>query len=160
MLHRSLRDQRGLTLGEILVAIAIIGVALVALASVIPITSYGIQQGNQVSTATFLAEQRIEQVKNANWTATPADDDLGFSASNTTAPASGGTTTFADENPVAGYTGYRREVRIFDCTVALCGVATTTMRHVTVSVYYTPLTGTGVATAEQGLSLTTVVAQR
>lgn len=159
-LGRILHDQRGLSLGEILVAIVIIGIALVALASVIPVTSHGIQQGYQVSTATFLANQRLEQVKNANWTATPADDDLGVSASSTAAPTSGGTTTFANENPVTGHVGYRREVRVFDCTTALCGVDTTTMRHVTVNVYYTPLTGAGVATGEQGLSLITVVAQR
>lgn len=160
MLNRFLHDQRGLTLGEILVAIVIIGIALVALASVIPVTSYEIQQGNQVSTATFLANQRLEQVRNANWTTVPVDDDLGVSASATAAPTSGGTTTFPDENPIAGYAGYRREARIFGCTAALCGIATSTMRHVTVNVYYTPLTGAGVATGEQGLSLTMLIAQR
>ncbi len=52
-----------MTLVEILVGIVIIGVALVDLASVVPLSSYGIQTGNQVSQATVLTEQRLEQLR-------------------------------------------------------------------------------------------------
>src|SRR5262245_42162064 len=95
------RDARGMTLVEVLVAIGIIGVGLAALASAIPISTYGIQEGNQLSTATFLANQRLEQVRNAAWSQNPALDELGISSSSTSAPQVSGTTTFPDERAVA-----------------------------------------------------------
>ena len=62
-----LSDSRGMTLAEILVALVIISIGLVGLAAVVPISSYGIQEGNQMSTAVFLAEQRLEQIKGTRW---------------------------------------------------------------------------------------------
>src|SRR5207245_9743591 len=73
-----LGNERGLTLAEILVAVAIIGLGLVGLAVVIPVSSYGVQEGNQLSTATFLAEQMIERARSAQWTQNPAVDCLGI----------------------------------------------------------------------------------
>ena len=64
-------DQRGMTVPEILAAVVVIMVALVALASAIPISAYGIQEGSQLTTATFLANQRLEQVKLKQWTVKP-----------------------------------------------------------------------------------------
>ncbi len=145
---KGLRDQRGMTLAEVLVAVAIIGIGLVALAAAIPLAGYGIQEGNQLTTATFLANQRLEQVRNANWTASPAADNLGVSASTTVPPQSGATTTFPDEGPMgAPYTGYTRTVRVRDCSLAggCSGITNATMRQVTVTVSYTPLTGVGQA---------------
>src|SRR5262245_44377170 len=43
----------------------IIGVGLLALSSAIPLVAYGMREGNQLSTVTFLANQRLEQVRNA-----------------------------------------------------------------------------------------------
>src|SRR2546427_12100514 len=74
-----LLNERGLTLAEILVAIAIIGLGLIGLAVVIPVSSYGVQEGNQLSTATFLGEQMVERARAAAWTSTPAVDCLGVS---------------------------------------------------------------------------------
>src|SRR5262245_49801687 len=143
------RDARGMTLVEVLVAIGIIGVGLAALASAIPISTYGIQEGNQLSTATFLANQRLEQVRNAAWSTNPAVDNPGVSASSTAAPQSGGTTTFPDEAAVTSYTQYARTVRIADCgSGGGCqGVTSSTIRQVTVTVSYRPLTGVGQAPA-------------
>src|SRR5262249_47769833 len=44
-------------------------------------SSYGLSEGNQLTTATFLAEERLEQVKNAPWmcTATPCPNPPGAS---------------------------------------------------------------------------------
>ena len=156
------RDARGMTLAEVLVAIAIIGVGLAALASAIPLSAYGIQEGNQLSTATFLANQRLEQVRNAAWTQTPAVDNLGVSASSTAAPQSSGTTTFPDEAAVTSYTDYARTVRITDCSAGggCQGVASATLRQVTVTVSYRPLTGVGQATAVKPVSVTMLVARR
>jgi Tfp pilus assembly protein PilV len=129
-------DQAGMSLAEILIACVIIGIGLVGLLSAVPTASYGIQEGRQLSTATFLANQRLEQVRNAAWTSTPVsspplasdgNDCLGVSPSATappTSPYGGGpscngaaVTTFADEPAIAApYADYSRTVRITDCS--------------------------------------------
>ena len=153
-MRRAISSERGMTLAEVLVALPIITIGLLALLSTIPLSTYAIQDGSQTSTATFLANQRLEQVRNAQWMATcPATvDSIGVSASSTAAPASGGVTTFADENPIAApYTGYTRRVRITDSVASstVCNVATGAItgtygiRTVTVTVTYQPLSATG-----------------
>jgi len=157
---RHVLDERGMTLAEVLIAVAIIGVGLVALSSAIPLAAYGIQEGNQLSTATFLANQRLEQIRNATWQvaqpapavpAVAAVDTLGVSATSTAAPvAAGGVITFPDEVPLgAPYAGYTRTVRITGCDAGLgCGgIVHADLRQVTVAVSYRPMTGIGVAPA-------------
>ncbi len=159
-------DQRGMTVPEILAAVVVIMVALVALASAIPLSAYGIQEGSQLTTATFLANQRLEQVKLKQWTVKPVVDDVGVSASATAAPQKAGAiTTFPDESPVAApYTQFTRTVRITDCGIgAGCGgVVHAGQRQVTVTVSYRPLTGQGQAAAGTTKSaiVSLVVAQR
>jgi len=173
-------NERGLTLAEILAAMVIIGIGIVGLSVVVPISSYGLQEGNQLSKATFLADQKLEQIRNAPWTATPANDCLGLSPGSpnpTSAPSTGGTActlngavviaantvTFADENPVAApYSDYSRTVRVTDCSVApgCAGVTNAGMRLVSVSVSYTPLTGVGVASGTKAVTLQMLVSQR
>jgi prepilin-type N-terminal cleavage/methylation domain-containing protein len=169
-----IHDERGLTLAEILVATAIIAIGLVGLAAVVPVSTYGLQEGNQLSTATFLAEQGIERARSAAWTAAPAQDCLGVSA-NPNAPPTGRTrvsglctganiTTFPDEAAVTGFPGYSRTTRITDCTGG-CGdaphtVTSATMRMVTVTVTYRPLTGTGVSATDKSAQVQWLVAQR
>lgn len=159
---KSFVDQRGMTLPEILAAVVVIMVALVALASAIPISPYGIQEGSQLTTATFLANQRMEQVKQRQWS--EAQDEVGFSASSTAAPDIGGTTTFADENPVAApYTQFTRTVRITSCGAgAGCGgIVDPFLRQVTVTVSYRPLTGRGqAATGSTKSAIVTMVVSR
>ena len=148
-------DQRGMSLAEILVACVVIGIGLVGLLSAVPTASYGLQEGRQLSTATFLVNQRLEQVRNAAWTSTPANDCLGASASSAVAPTSvacngAAVTTFPGEAPLASpYTDYTRTVNIIDCSVGVgCGgIVNATLRQVTVTVSYRPATGTGVAAA-------------
>jgi prepilin-type N-terminal cleavage/methylation domain-containing protein len=164
-------NERGLTLAEILVAVAIIGLGLVGLAVVIPVSSYGVQEGNQLSTATFLAEQMIERARAAAWSATPASDCLGVSTGNA-APvptevvdntgtlvtatcvgaASPTVTQFPDETTsgvgVSGYRQYTRIVRVTACSSSSCagvsaGTSAHMLRKVGVTVTYTPLTASG-----------------
>jgi prepilin-type N-terminal cleavage/methylation domain-containing protein len=173
-MRRLVSNQRGMTLAEVMVALPIITIGLLALLSTIPLSTYAIQDGSQTSTATFLANQRLDQVRNAQWMATcpptPNSDSLGVSASSTAAPTSGGTTTFADENPIATpYAAYTRQVRITDSvpSTTVCGATgaitgTYGLRTVTVTVTYRPLSATG-ANAVSGSRSVTVnmqIAQR
>jgi Tfp pilus assembly protein PilV len=172
-MRRLLSTECGMTLAEVLVALPIITIGLLALLSAIPISTYATQDGNQTSTATFLANQRLEQVRNAQWLATcPATvDNVGVSASSAVAPTSGGTTTFADEAPVtAPYTAYTRRVRITDsvASTTVCDVATGAIagtygiRTVTVTVTYQPLSATGssAVSGARSVAVSMQVAQR
>jgi type IV pilus modification protein PilV len=169
---RQLATQRGMTLAEVLVALPIITIGLLALLSVIPLSTYAIQDGSQTSTATFLANQRLDQVRNAQWMATcpPTPDALGVSASSTVAPTSGGTTTFADESALAApYAAYTRQVRITEsvASTTVCGATgaitgTYGLRTVTVTVTYRPLsaTGTSAAPSSRSVAVNMQIAQR
>jgi type II secretory pathway pseudopilin PulG len=149
-------DQAGMSLAEILIACVVIAVGLVGLLSAIPLASYGMQEGRQLSTATFLANQRLEQVRNATWVQCPvaaASDTLGVSASANVAPTAGALTTFPDENPMAApYADYSRTVRITAsqpadaCPGGAYG-PNVGLRQVVVTVSYRASTGRGVAAA-------------
>jgi type II secretory pathway pseudopilin PulG len=186
--RRNLRDatihgERGLALVELLVALVVVGVGLVGLAAVVPVSSRGIAQGHQLSTAAFLAEQRLEQVRAAPWTESPARDCLGTSgdAPSSWAPtatgiaplpdASCGAPGLADEGPApwpnnplpAPYRSYTRLVRIRPCDVpgSGCGVSAPALRLVTVRVLVTPAHGMiGAPAAPQLVELTSLVARR
>jgi len=160
-------DATGMSLAEILVACAIVGIGLAGLLSVVPTATYGIQEGQQLSTATFLANQRLEEVRSATWTAMPVNDCLGKSDSSTvaaTSPACNGVavTTFPDEAPMAfPYAGYSRTVRIADCSVApgCGGITDAKLRQVTVAVTYRASTATGLGAAKTAL-VSMLLAQR
>jgi len=163
--QRAVRDQSGFTAAELLVASVVVGIALLALLQTIPISAYGIQEGSQQSTAVFLANERMEQVKNAQWWAAPSPDTLGLSASATVAPVSAGVTTFPDENPMAApYAGYTRQVRISDCNVApgCGGLQKPDMRQATVTVSYVPMTGVGgpAAGATKSVVVTLIISEK
>lgn len=148
--YRQIRNQAGMSLAEVLVASTVVSVGLTGLLSAVPLAGYGLHEGQSLSTATFLANQRLEEVRNAQWTESPVADSLGVSPSSTAAPVAGFGVTFPDEAPMAApYAGYTRTVRIADCGVApgCGGIINSGMRQIVVSVSYTPLTGTGQAAA-------------
>ncbi|MBI2202415.1 MAG: type II secretion system protein [Candidatus Rokubacteria bacterium] len=172
-LTRALRDERGITLAEILVATVVISIGLVGLAVVIPLSSYGVHEGNALSTATFLAEQRLEEVRNAAWTTTPSANDCLGTSTGDAAPSSSGCartlspaqatvpnctngtacTTFSDESAVTGFGSYGRKVRVTDCgTTACAGITDANMRLVQVTVTYRPMSGTGAISTTGGKS--------
>jgi prepilin-type N-terminal cleavage/methylation domain-containing protein len=168
----------GFTLVEVLLAAMIITIAFVGLLTVIPYSTSAVQSGNQTSTATFLANQKLEEAKNIPWTATPANDCLGISAAGaaptvpagaactlgaTTVAANGALTWFADQNSTAitGFTGYSRTVRITDCGVGGCaGITDAGMRLVAVAVTFQPLTSSATAAASKTVTVSMVIAQR
>jgi type II secretory pathway pseudopilin PulG len=168
---RRLFNERGITVAEVLAAAAILGLGLAALMSIVPMASHAVQDGNQTSTATYLAQQRLEQVRNATWTATT--DCVGLSPAPTLEPfavpagtcGGGVNPTFPDEPMLPGFTQYARSVRISDCGIganlAACGnVTSPAVRLVTVTVTYRPTTAAGVSNANTSVILEWLVAQR
>lgn len=138
------RDAVGMTVAEVIVALFIITVGLVGLMAAIPLSTSHIAEANRKTTAVFLAQQRVEQIKNARWTTVPAADTLGGAGSSGTAVVA----QWADEAAVAGYPAFQRQVRIRDCSVAPgCGMALhatlATLRQVTVTVSFARMTGLG-----------------
>jgi prepilin-type N-terminal cleavage/methylation domain-containing protein len=163
-----LGSESGLTLAEILVAIAVAGVALAALAVVVPMSSYAVQDGHQLSTAAFLAEQAIERARAAAWTESPPVDCLGVSTGDAAPIPTGATcqgaasTRFPDEaGGISGYPRYRRSVRVTSCAPTPCAGATTTgLRRVAVTVAYAPLTSAGLSPRSTTVRLEWLVAQK
>ena len=150
-------------LAEVLVAVAVVAIGLSALTSAIPVSTVAVSEGARLSTATFLAGARLEEVRAAQWSAAPAVDRLGVSGAALFPPQSGGATTFADEGALPDpYAGYSRQVRILDCGLPPgCGaVSSTGLRQVTVTVAYRPVTASGLAALDKSVSVTTLVARR
>ncbi len=138
------RDQRGFTLAEVLVAVAVIGIALGAIATGFGIATSGVETGRQQTTAVLLAEQRIEQL-HALIVANFADPLL--------APG----TTQEPYNTIANVTAYRRQTIIGDLDPDADGVVD--MKRVQVDVFYRPITERGTQ-AERQVTLVHVVSRR
>ena len=183
-----INNERGFSLTEILVAAALISIGFVALLRVVPLAAAGLQQGSQQSTATQVAQQRLEQAHAAVWTAVPATDCLGVSAGNAAPVPSGGAActalisetydagtnvTFPDESSVTGFPGYARTTRITDCGAgAVCsGVVypvtvyalqppTAAPRLLTVTVTYEGSGSPGATSRTRTVRLEWMVAQR
>lgn len=160
---RILDDARGMTVTEVIVALSIITVGLMGLMAAMPLSTSQIAEANRKTTAVFLAQQGLEQIKNARWTLAPAVDNLGGGGSNGTAPVA----AWPDEAAVAGYPTFQRQVRIRDCSVAPgCGMAVNatlaTLRQVTVTVSFAPMTGPGTlnTAAPEAVQLVTYVARQ
>jgi prepilin-type N-terminal cleavage/methylation domain-containing protein len=175
------RAEAGFTLPEVLLAAFIISVAFVTLLSVIPYSTASVQSGSQTSTATFLADQKLEEAKHVPWTSTPDNDCLGYSNGNNAPTVSPGKTCTlggvvanpgqplpwaVDQNATAipNFSGYARTVRITDCTaVGSCftGIGDSGMRLVVVSVTYTPgVSVNSTAASAKTVRVSMLVAQR
>lgn len=178
--------EAGFTLAEVLVCAVVITIGFVGLLTVIPYSTASTQSGNQLSTATFLADQGLELAKGIPWTAAPANDCLGVSANAGAAPsvpagascalgatnvaAGGALPWFADEGSAAitspdgahHFNGYSRNIRITDCGVApgCNGIVDPGMRRATVSVTFQPMTTGSVAAAAKTVTASMIIAQR
>ena len=139
------RGETGFTLVEILIAAAVIGLGLIGVAAGFVHAVSGLEAGRQQTTATFLAEQRIEQLKagalNTFLNVTPANypSETYGSISN-------------NGNPMPNY---RRTVTIVD---APGGLADTKLVEVTV--FYRPVVGFGVLAAEREVRLSVLLTDR
>jgi hypothetical protein len=184
-----LRDPRGITLAEVVVASGIILVGLVALIAAMPLGTSLIGESSRKTTATFLAQQRMERIKNAQWCtacgppASPTVDVLGGGTSPGTAPVAEwpdeayDTIVVPESVPpqpcpsplppsVSCYPRFRRQVRIADCSVVSCsgiavGALVNTLRQVSVTVFFFPLAGTGRGGAtEETVQLVTLITRK
>jgi type II secretory pathway pseudopilin PulG len=150
-----------MTLAEILVATVIIAMGLMALLAAVPAGIGGMETGRQESTATYLAQDKMERIKSWSLSTSPIPVQQGFG---TILPAgtcfAAGTGACATENygTIAGYPGYRRVVTVL-ADPDTPAPPNHTRTRVTVQVFYTP-EGDNVQTAERGVSMSTVLALR
>jgi prepilin-type N-terminal cleavage/methylation domain-containing protein len=147
--------QRGFTFVELIVAMAILLVGLLGVTGTLALQSGGIgaslavgqaavTRGYYVSTATLLAQERLEQMKRLEYRLGPPPVDE-FGADPVPAP-------FPDENPVQGFPNFSRRVRVQS------GVPASNMKTITVTVGFTLPTATGMT--QESLALTTLLAAR
>jgi prepilin-type N-terminal cleavage/methylation domain-containing protein len=138
-------DQRGLTIVEVLVAVVIIAVGLVAIAGGMHLATVGVATGGQHTTASFLAEQRLEDIKAF---ALSSDTQQGWS--NVNGASFGPAEAYGS---IAGHPGYRRMTSIS----AAGGSAT--QKLATVSVFWTPVGSAG-SQAERSVTFSVLLGAR
>jgi prepilin-type N-terminal cleavage/methylation domain-containing protein len=149
--EETLGSEAGFTLVEVLVAISMLSIAFLGLGSAVAMqggVASGATSGHaavarsyHASTATMLAQERLEQVKRLTYTLTT--DQM-------QAPTPTG---FADEDfgTISGYSNFRREVRVQDYPAE-------SMKTITVTVAFRVISGTGMRT--ESLALSTLVSAR
>jgi type II secretory pathway pseudopilin PulG len=91
---------------ELMVAMTLMTIALVALAASFPYALYGVMIGGLQTTATFLAQEAIERVRGADYEALASVD---FDGSSARPDDCGGTFNL---RPVPGFSGFRRCVSV------------------------------------------------
>lgn len=147
-----MRTRRGFTLVEVLIALAILTVAVLGVVGTVALQSGGsagaisfgqaaVTRGYYVSTATMLAQDRLEQVKRVQYRVGATDP---FAPGNPPP-------NFSDETPVAGFPNFDRRVRV------VTGPAANT-KQVTVTVAFVLPTSQGAN--RESINLTTLVAAR
>ncbi len=159
-------DARGFTLVELLVAVALIMIGLVAVMQWFPLGTQGMDTGRKQSTAVFLGEQKIEQIK--AW-ALGTGANQGFATVDPNGACRNAGNPCADDtlNTISGYPEYSRTVIIacLDTTVVPAVVvgppcpATSTARRIQVQVGYRGTSVRGGFTGANQVELATLIAQ-
>ena len=159
---RSLRNEQGLTLPEIILAMFVLMVGLMGVAGALVVSNShsgvaggisggqaAIERGNAMSTAIMLAQERMEQVKRLQYRVGGTD-----AIGSTPGPPAG----FADEgfNAITGYPNYQREVRVLDATPA----ANSKTVSVTVTVRFAGARASEGALSTERITLRTIIAAR
>lgn len=142
----AVRNDRGFTLAETLVAIGILVVGLVALLGAMEYGTASVEGARRSTTALFLAEQRMEEVR-------------AFAVSQATGQGWGNLTSAAfpaeDYGAIPGYPGFRRVVAV----TTNPGGSLPNAKQVEVQVFYRQAPG-GVASAETSVTLATLLVRR
>ena len=126
-----LRSEEGFTIVEVLMAVALILVGLTALVAAAPTAIQGITGSGKQSTAVFLAEQRLEQIK--AWSASTAGGQGWATIANGT-PSTAACCTAEAYGTIANYGAYRREVYVSNGPTA-------NTKNVQVRVFYATVSG-------------------
>ena len=164
--------QGGFTLTEVLVATFIIVIGLVAVASGFQFATAGVATGRGETVAIFLAEQRVEMLKNAAMTAFTSSPLL-----STTGPGAGVTTEFCQATNIgatstncqaAAFTGgpsYQRVTTVVDSgNGTTCGTAPAAppilCKRVHVRVTYRPVTSGGDVSQQRMVDVYTMLVPR
>jgi Tfp pilus assembly protein PilV len=98
----ALRNERGLTLVEILVSMLLLTIALVGLAASFPLAMFGVTSGGYQTTATLLAQKCLDMAKSVNY------DFLDTNLQNPDDAAQ----THCQNGTVTGYQGFTRTVTV------------------------------------------------
>jgi prepilin-type N-terminal cleavage/methylation domain-containing protein len=190
MLMRSMSGQRGFTLTEVLVAVFVILVGLVAIATGFQYATSGVATGRGETMATFLAQQRIEQLKTVAisnyegpWPSGPSlrggstltapvvtteycqTSDIGATTSNCQATAFTGAVTYTRTTriwvSVAGANDVNPNATL-NLGTGCNGPVTTTevCRRIHVSVTYRPVTSQGDVSQTRTVDVYAIVAPR
>lgn len=150
-MHSLPTEERGLTLAEVLPALALLSIGLVAMIALLGPAGSSIHEGEHRSRAIFLASQRLEQIRHV----------VGRSEIDTDPLHEAG--AFPDEPALsAPHTAFNRFVRILDCGLpeGCSGVQSAGMRQVSVIVGY-PGAAAGAGAAHRGVVvLTTYLGSR
>jgi prepilin-type N-terminal cleavage/methylation domain-containing protein len=125
---RIVKGRAGFTLIEVLIAIVFVSVGIVAVLSSLSVGVSGIDRGRRTTTALFLSEQRMEEIKSFAISQNPLQGWTNVVPA--TFPAEG-------YGAIAGYPDYRRTVTI---TNNPGGAANT--KQVEVWVFYRPISPT------------------
>jgi prepilin-type N-terminal cleavage/methylation domain-containing protein len=142
--RRTVLGQAGFTLAEILVACAVIGLGLLGVTSGLNMGVQGVETGRQQSTAVYLAEQRMDQVKAAAMRATEPPFAYATSAA------------FPNEGygAIAQAPRFRRTVTLTPYTGPAGGLPTGVPGlRVDVAVFYRQITAFGVLTTERSVQI-------
>jgi prepilin-type N-terminal cleavage/methylation domain-containing protein len=133
-------DQRGVTMVELMVAMVLMAIALLALAASFPYAMYGVVASGFQTTATLLAQEAIERTKATDY---PSIASLSFDGSSGTLPTDcSGSGNF---RAVAAFSGFTR------CVAVQVGTPTSTTTTITAVVVFSgsipdPIYRTTVAT--------------
>lgn len=143
-MSQSVRDQRGFSLGEVLVAVLVLAIGLMGITTGFQYATSGVEHGKGETTAVFLAEQQLEWLKAlalANWAS---------------ANLKAGTTT-EGYGSIADASLYRRVTTITDSPGGPC---TANCKLVQVTVFYRPVTGRGQVDQERRIDVITMLVAR
>jgi prepilin-type N-terminal cleavage/methylation domain-containing protein len=133
----TIKRQAGLSLIELMVALMLLGIALMGLAAAFAPGRMAIQGGDQATTATFLARRVLEDMRNRAY-----DKDTDDLVNGAAFPATTG------YGGIPNYPNYRRTITIVD-SAPEAGTKT-----VTVAVFYRDNSGT-----ERPVTLTMIFTQ-
>ena len=116
---RYVRNCSGMTLLEVVIAMLILSIALMGLATAFPVSRIAVHEGAEYTVAANLAQDAIEKIKR-----------LSFSAFDAMGP---GDISSNFPLPPSGYSNYQRQV-VVDNLETLDGIVT--IKHVTVNVRF------------------------